>query len=187
MKAVRVRGAIYWRSCNWGLGQDSSAWSADTFCKIPITHPTPPNLSQATDQGNHFPSTPVLCKSCPELLQDPSTSGRPEIKNYCAAKLHYQDIPDLCYFSAREWISILSPASRRPILNGEWGALEKTVQCLVGDGLLPGQALMCQPPSQTKLWGSEMCVCVSPHRQSSEGRSEMCMCLCVLACLQFIS
>ena len=150
------------------------------FLRRPWSHyPPPPNLSQATDQGNHFPSTPVLRKSYPELLQDPSTSGRPEIKNYCAAKLHYQDIPDLCYFSAREWISILSPASRRPILNGEWGALEKTVRCFVGDGLLPGQALMCQPPSQTKLWRSEMCVCVSPHKVLKE--EVKCVCVCARA------
>ena len=68
------------------------------FARFPLL-PSTPNLSQATDQGNHSPSTPVLHKSYPELLLDPSTSGRPEIKNYCTAKLHYQDIPDLFIIS----------------------------------------------------------------------------------------
>lgn len=36
----------------------------------------------------------------------------------------------------------------------------KTVQCLVGDGLLPGQALMCQPPHRQSS-EEVKCVCVS--------------------------
>ena len=160
MKAVRVRGAIYWRSYNWRFGQDSSAWSANTFCKIPITDPHPQFVTSHRSRKSfsiNTSSSYVLSWTVAGPLNLWKTRNKELLYSQIALPRYSRS---LYYFSAREWISILSPTSRRPILNGKWGALEKIVQCIVGDGLLPGQALMCQPPSQTKLWRSEMCVCV---------------------------
>lgn len=81
-------------------------------------------------------------------IAGPLTSGRPGEKEPLHSQMHYQDIPALLLLRCQGMdLHSLSPASRRPILSGEWGALGRTVQCLLGDGLLPGQILMCQQPS----------------------------------------
>lgn len=84
------------------LGQDSSTGVASMFWKIPVT---PSNLSTNQSSGKPFSiSTRVLLhKSYPELLQDPSTSG----KNHCTVKCITKLLQLSYYFSARECVLIL--------------------------------------------------------------------------------
>lgn len=59
--------------------------------------------------------------------------------------MYYQATPALLLLQCQRMCPYSSsPASGRPITSGERGALGRTVHCLVGNGLHPRQAHICQ-------------------------------------------
>lgn len=144
---------------------------AARFGKISFTLP---NLSTNHSSRKPFSinTRVLLLKSYPEPLQDHSTSGRPLEKK----TLQSNALPSYCsslnkHFSARGTVlHYPSPVSgRRPIMFGEWGALLRTVQYLVDDGLQLSRPLGVRSP----IW------------HSFEGRIEINDFYCLFVCLQF--